>query len=130
MIVVDAAFVVDLILEKPEIVALGPLLFQKKSLLFAPELLDLEVANVLRRLVIRQAVSPERADRAIDYYADMAIDLRSHRMLLPRVWQLRHNLSGYDAAYVALAEHLSAPLWTRDQRLAKAPGLRAEVQVF
>jgi predicted nucleic acid-binding protein len=98
--------------------------------LHAPELLDLEVAAVLRRLVVMErALSPRRASRALEDLADLPAERYGHRPLLGRVWELRHNLPAYDAAYVALAEALGAVLITADRRLARCPGLSCELEV-
>lgn len=97
--------------------------------LHAPHLLDLEVANVLRRLVQRRVVSDRRAWHALEDLVELALHRYSHVPFVDRIWQLRSNLSAYDASYVALAEALGAPLVTIDQRLAGAPGLRTAVLV-
>jgi predicted nucleic acid-binding protein len=60
----------------------------------------------------------------------MSISRYAHTAMLPRIWELRDNVSAYDASYIALAETLEAPLVTRDARLARAPGIRAEVEVY
>jgi predicted nucleic acid-binding protein len=98
--------------------------------LHVPELLDLEVAAVLRRIaVMERALSPRRASRALEDLADLPAARYSHRPLLGRIWELRHNLPPYDAAYVALAEALDAVLITTDRRLARCPGLSCELEV-
>jgi predicted nucleic acid-binding protein len=98
--------------------------------LHAPHLLDLEVAHTLRRLVREHTLSAERAEDALSDLLILRILRHPHHSLLPRIWQLRHNLSAYDAAYVALAETLAAPLLTRDSRLASASGHTAQVELF
>ena len=70
------------------------------------------------------------ADETVRDLLDLRLTRYSHFMLLPRVWQLRHNFSAYDAAYVGLAEKLGAPLITRDGRLAAAPGHAAIIELF
>ena len=89
-----------------------------------------EVGQVLRRLVREGAVSAQRADQAIEDLLDLRIARYPHFLLLPRIWQLRHNLSAYAAAYVALAESLGARLLTRDARLASVSGLTATIELF
>lgn len=96
----------------------------------APHLLDLEVAQVLRRLALRGDISEERANVGLLTLFDLRVIRHSHVNLLPRIWQLRHNLSAYDAAYVALAELIDATLITRDSRLAAASGHSARVELF
>lgn len=98
--------------------------------LHAPHLIDLEVASVLRSFETRRLLSGPLAMRAMADLAALDISRYAHERLLPRIWQLRGNLTVYDAAYVALAEILDLPLVTCDRRLAKAPGNRARVELF
>jgi predicted nucleic acid-binding protein len=95
-----------------------------------PHLLDLEVASALRGLVLGAGLSAGRASAALDDLADLPLLYYPHRVLLPRVWALRHNASVYDASYLALAELLDAPLVTSDRRLATVPDLRCSVNVL
>jgi predicted nucleic acid-binding protein len=74
-------------------------------------------------------LSAQRGREALEDLADLSVRRYPHDVLLPRVWELRANLTAYDAAYVALAEALGAPLFTRDRRLAGAAGHRARVEV-
>ena len=98
--------------------------------LVAPELVDLEVASVLRRQVRVSAIDARRANLALSDLAALPVQRAPHRPLLSRCWELRENLTIYDAAYVALAEALEADLLTGDARLAKAPGIRCRVEVL
>jgi predicted nucleic acid-binding protein len=98
--------------------------------LAAPELVDLEIASVLRRQVEAKAVDPRRAALALNDLLAMPLQRASHRPLLSRCWELRDNLTVYDAAYVAMAEVLRAVLLTADARLARAPGPRCHVEVL
>lgn len=98
--------------------------------LTAPQLIDLEVASVWRRLVVAGELDERRARFALDDLGAMPIERAPHTPLLERCWELRHDLTVYDAAYVALAELVRAPLLTGDERLAKAPGLPCEVEVL
>jgi predicted nucleic acid-binding protein len=97
--------------------------------LLAPELLDLEVVSYVRRGVRQGHIGSQRALQALSDLASLPVRRISHRPLLSRIWDLRDNVSAYDAAYVALAETFRAPLLTADARLARAPGLRCEVQL-
>lgn len=98
--------------------------------LHVPHLFEVEVMNVLRRYALSGALSTERAHLALGRLFGMRITRYPHTALLPRIWELRENVTAYDAAYVALAETLDAPLITTDARLARAPGIRAEVEVY
>ena len=104
-------------------------LFEPEETLHAPHLLDVEVAQVLRRYALAGDVDAERCCAALDDLAGLPLSRYPHDFLMSRVWDLRANLSAYDAVYVALAEALDAPLLTRDQRLANAPGHRARVEL-
>jgi len=97
--------------------------------LAAPELIDLEVASVLRRQLSLATLDLRRARFALEDLHDLPMVRAPHRVLLGRCWELRENLSIYDAAYVALAEALGAPLITADARLAGAPGLKCVTEV-
>jgi predicted nucleic acid-binding protein len=98
--------------------------------LVAPELIDLEVASVLRRQLLAGDLDARRAELALTDLVDLPVRRVPHRRLLTRCWALRQNLTVYDAAYVALAELLDLVLVTADARLSKAPGLRCEVEVL
>jgi predicted nucleic acid-binding protein len=98
--------------------------------LAAPELVDLEVLSVLRRDHLRGSIARRRAEQAIADLADLPIDRLSHGSFLMRCWELRDNLTAYDAAYVAVAEALHTTLLTGDRRLSKAPGLRCAIEVL
>lgn len=95
-----------------------------------PELADVEVASVLRRQIRVGAIDDRRARLALDDLAAMPARRAPHRPLLGRCWELRDNLTIYDAAYVALAEATRATLLTGDGRLADAPGPRCTIEVL
>ncbi|OBI20491.1 twitching motility protein PilT [Mycobacterium sp. E2327] len=97
--------------------------------LYAPTLLPYECANVIRRAELGGAISADQAAQAHTDLLDLAVDLWPYDTLASRAWQLRANLSSYDAAYVALAEILNAPLVTLDQRIQRAPGVACSVLV-
>ena len=130
MIVVDASAVLEVLLITPPAVRLLDRIFSPAESLHAPELLDLEVAQVLRCYCAAGDVEPERARQALTDLADLAITRYPHQPFVPRIRELRHNVTAYDAAYVALAEGLGAPLLTGDARLAGAPGHRATIELL
>jgi predicted nucleic acid-binding protein len=96
----------------------------------APHLIDLEVASTFRKGVQRGDIDASRAMQALVDLADSRIRRYPHTSFLPRVWELRENLTVYDAAYVALAETLDAVLVTADQRIAGAAGVRCACEVL
>lgn len=98
--------------------------------LAAPQLIDLEVSSVLRRLLLAGHLPARRAELALSDLVALPLRRVSHRTLLPRCWDLRDNLTPYDAAYLALAEILGVPLVTADLRLSQAPGLRCDVELL
>ena len=130
MIVLDASAAIDWLLQSPSGQRIEKRIFSRKETLHAPHLLDLEVTQVLRRLAREKAISDRRATLALADLANLRVVRYPHFILLPRVWQLRHNLSAYDAAYIALAEQLRAPLFTRDRRLGSSSGHAARIELF
>jgi len=100
------------------------------EVLAAPELVDLEVASVLRRQNLAGAIDVRRAGLALADLAALPLQRAPHLPMLPRCWELRENLTVYDAAYVALAEALEATLITGDRRLARANGPRCDIEVL
>jgi predicted nucleic acid-binding protein len=95
----------------------------------APHLIDVEVLNIIRRDHMRGRLDATAANQAIDDLHDWPGERFGHRSLLDRAWELRHNVRGWDAFYVALAEALGATLITADRRLARATGLACQVEV-
>jgi len=130
VIVLDASAAIDWLLQTTAGQRIERRIYSHSESLHAPHLLDLEVGQILRRLVREGSVSINRADQAIEDLLDLRITRYPHFVLLPRIWQLRHNLSAYDAAYVVLAEQLGARLVTRDSRLASASGHSAPIELF
>lgn len=128
MVVLDASVVVGALLDSGDT---G--LWSRRQLstthLHAPHLLPAEVTSVLRRVVFSDAAQRSTVQQALLELGDLDIAMHDFLPLAPRVWELRHNLSAYDAWYVALAEALDAPLVTLDRRLSRAPGLGCEVLV-
>lgn len=98
--------------------------------LAAPSMIDLEVASVWRGLARAGQVDARRLGLALDDLRDLPIQRVEHTPLLTRCWELRDNLTIYDAAYVALAEALEVPLLTGDQRLARSTGPRCSIEVI
>jgi len=129
MIVVDASALLEALLRTPAARAVEERLFEPQQTLHAPHLLDIEVAQVIRRYAAKGEIDSERGRAALTDLADFPFRRYPHDFLLPRVWDLRNNLTAYDAVYVALAEALDAPLLTRDQRLAAAAGHHARVEL-
>ncbi len=104
--------------------------FSKNETLHAPHLLDVEVAQVIRRYWRAGDLTAARGEEALRDLADLPIQRYPHEPLLDRIWQLRNNLTAYDAAYVALAEGLDAEFLTLDKALARIPGVRISIEVI
>lgn len=130
MIVLDASAAIDWLLGTSAGQQIESRIYSRGESLHAPHLLDLEVAQVLRRLVREVAVSAQRAHEAVQDLANLRVTRYPHFVFLPHIWRLRHNLSAYDAVYVALTEQLGATLITRDARLAAATGRGVSVELF
>jgi len=130
VIVLDASAAIDWLLRTVAGQRIKTRIYAAPESLHAPHLLDLEVAQVLRRLIREKVISASRADEAIHDLLDLRIARYPHSLLLPRIWKYRHLLGAYDAAYVVLAEELGATLITRDRRLGSAPGIAAQMEVF
>ena len=101
----------------------------KNRSLVAPELIDLEVASVLRRRVQGGLMTPTRAEVALTDLTELPMRRAPHKPLLFRCWELRETVTPYDAAYIALAEILGIALLTGDGRLSRAPGIRCAIEV-
>jgi predicted nucleic acid-binding protein len=130
VIVVDASAMLEVLLDLPSGPAIRKRMLEPGETLHAPHLIDLEVCQVLRRYNLAGTVSPSRGRQALEDYADFSIGRYAHGALLPRIWELRHNLTAYDAAYVALAEALGCPLITCDRAVRSVKGIHAAVFVF
>jgi len=130
MIVLDASAAVDWLLQTTAGQRIENRIYSHSETLHTPHLLDLEVTQVLRRLTRQGVVSVRRANEAVRDLLELRITRYPHTLLVPQIWQLRHNFSAYDAAYIVLAEKLGAALVTRDAQLASASGHTANIEVF
>ena len=130
MIVVDASAIVEVLLNTPQASRIRDRLFAVGETLHVPHLLDLEVAQTLRRYWLAGEVKAKRAQEALQDLAAMRLYRYPHSLFLSRIWELRHNLTAYDAAYVALAEALDAVLVTCDGAFASAPSHQARVELI
>lgn len=126
MIVVDASTILEVLLRTTDA---ADWLLDSGETLHAPHLLDVEIAQVIRRYEARGELSAERGQEVLTDLMAFPVARYPHDFLLQRMWELRNNLTAYDAVYVALAEALDAPLVTRDERLASVPGHNAIVRI-
>ncbi|MEO8340013.1 MAG: type II toxin-antitoxin system VapC family toxin [Nitrospirota bacterium] len=130
MIVVDASVVIEVLLNTPAGIQMADQFFDPDETLHAPHLLDVEVAQVLRRYARTGELDAARGLQALEDLVDFPLTRYPHDLFLFRIWELRHNVTAYDAAYIALAEALGALLLTRDAALASAPGNRARIELI
>lgn len=129
MIVIDASALIEALGRTNVAPRVAARILAPEQTLHAPHIIDLEIVQVLRRWVAAGDITQERGREALADLAAVPLTRYPHVDLLPRVWELRGNLTAYDAAYVALAEALDAPLVTRDRRLAASPGHTARVEL-
>lgn len=128
MIVVDASLVIEALVNDDLGTQILERLMEGRHALIAPHLLDVEVLSGLRGLAEVQRIDKTRIDQYLSDFARLPVQRHSHELLLPRMWELRHNFTAYDAAYIALAEATGSILFTCDRKLRR--GHRAEVVVF
>jgi predicted nucleic acid-binding protein len=128
VVVVDTSAIVTLLVEDPPVPALVDRLVGRD--LHAPHLVDVEFLHVVRRLLALGRVPLARAALLRSHFSGLSITRYPHGLLLDRMWELRDNLTAYDASFVALAEVLDAPLVTTDARLAASPGHRAAIEAY
>ncbi|MGI9030485.1 MAG: type II toxin-antitoxin system VapC family toxin [Ilumatobacteraceae bacterium] len=126
----DASVVVEFTLNTDVGRRIGRRLSTPDESAYAPHLLSVEVLQVLRRYVHVGLIDVLTAAAACVQLDALPVQRYPHELLLPRMWELRDNVTAYDATYVALAEALEAPLLTTDGRLARTPGLRAVIEVL
>ena len=130
MIVPDASVIADILLNADGAGNMRSRIFGAGESLHAPGILDLEVAQVLRRYAARRTISLHRGRSSIALLRLLPIRRYPHEILLGRIWELRDNLTAHDAAYVALAEALDATFVTRDSRIARVTGHQASIEVI
>jgi predicted nucleic acid-binding protein len=130
MIVLDASAVIEWLSGSSTGLKISQRISRPHESLHAPHLLDVEVTQVLRRFVREKAITEDRAQEFLDDLADLPLHRYPHDFLLARVWDLRANLTAYDAVYVALAELLDAPLLSCDRKIASASGHHADVELM
>jgi predicted nucleic acid-binding protein len=129
MSVLDSSAVVELLLGSRLGRAVAARLADPAKGLHAPHLLDVEVAQALRRYVREGELDAGSASVALEDLRSLDIERHGHEALLDRIWALRQNLTAYDATYVALAEALDTKLLTCDRQLARAPGMTRRVEL-
>jgi predicted nucleic acid-binding protein len=129
VIVVDASAMLEALLRTPAAEAIEKRIFAAGETLHAPQLLDVEVAQVIRRYTAVRNIDQERGRQTLSDLQAFPIRRYPYGFLLPRVWELRNSLTAYDAVFVALAEALDAPLLTRDRRLATAARRRVRIEL-
>jgi predicted nucleic acid-binding protein len=130
VIVLDASALIELILATPAGKSVATQIADPEESLHTPHLSDVEVGQVLRRYVRDGDINAETAATALDDLRALDLQRHAHEPFLKRVWELRQNLTAYDAVYVALAELLDGALLTGDARLSRAPGMTCEVEVI
>ena len=128
MIVLDASVVVELLTNGALADSIRNDLAGRDESFIVPHLIDVEVVSAIGRLVAGRRIGSERSDRFLEGLAALPAERYSHTPLIGRIWELRHNFTAYDAAYIALAEAMDAVLYTSDQKLCK--GHRARVVLF
>lgn len=129
MIVVDSSAMVELLLRRGKAEVIASHLDAHTGGVFVPHLLDVEVAQALRRHAMRGDLDADRLDRSVSQLLSLPLRRFGHELLISRALALRANVTAYDGVFLALAEALGAPLLTSDTRLATVPGHRVEVLV-
>jgi len=127
VIVLDASALVELILNTPAGHLVAERIADPIESLHVPHLADVEVVQALRRYVREGQLDTKAAAQALHDFRELDLQRHAHEPLLDRVWELRKNLTAYDAVYVGLAEVLDAALLTCDRPLSRTPGLTARI---
>ena len=127
MIVLDASAAVEFALGSRRGRVVAERIAPARESVHAPHLIDIEVAQALRRAGASRQAAPERLRTASEDFRAIRLERYPHDIFLPGIWELRHNVTAYDAVYLALSEILSAPLLTCDAALVHVPGCEAEV---
>lgn len=130
MIVADASVVLEVLLRTKRGLKVETRLLSSKETLHAPHLIDLEVCQVLRRYLMNKDLTADRAAAAVEDFQSIRIFRYPHRIFVDRIWELRSNMTAYDAAYIAVAETIGAPLFTTDKRLASASNHSAKIELI
>jgi len=128
VIVLDASLVVELLINGPLADPIRDDLAKHSGSLGCPHLIDVEVASALRKITAGRHIDSHHSGRLLEELAQMPVTRYPHTPLLRRIWELRHNFTAYDAAYIALAELTNSTLYTSDEKLSK--GHLAAVRVF
>ena len=128
--VLDAAAAIELLLNTSRGQALAARLADETIAIHAPHLIDVEIAQVLRRYVEHKTLSEQRASLALEHWRKLQVARYPHEPFLGGIWELRNNFSAYDSVYVALAEALSTTLLTSDQKLARAPNPGVQIELL
>jgi len=128
MIVLDASVVVELLTNGILADSIRSELARRDESVIVPHLIDVEVISALRRLVAGQRIDSHRSQQFLAELVALPAERYSHTPLVGRIWELRHNFTAYDAAYIALAEATDSVLYTCDEKLRK--GHRARVALF
>jgi predicted nucleic acid-binding protein len=129
LIVIDASAAIELLLNSSASSRIADRIFANDESLHAPHLIDLEVAQVLRRYVRSKEMAPDRAFQALNDFVDLPLQRYTHIDFLTRIWELRASMTAYDAVYVSLAEALDATLLTCDAKLRNSHGHAARIEV-
>lgn len=129
MLVLDTSGAVELLLNTAAGKRVAKRVENPAVSIHVPHLIDVEIAHVLRRYALHGTLSSTRGALALDQWRALDVERYSYELFLGRIWQLRDNVSAYDAVYISLAEALGAVLVTGDGRLLGAPGLRTRIEL-